>query len=149
MKLPDGIAWVRFVGTFWSQVAIAGPDECWDWTGGKRKGEYGGFKFDGASHLAHRVAYFLEYKEWPTVVRHTCDRPICCNPRHLVGGEQADNIAEAAARERMHSKISAEDAREIARSAEKGTVLAERYGVSPALVSMIRNGKARTHATAQ
>jgi hypothetical protein len=33
-------------------------------------------------------------------LRHTCDRPICCNPWHLVPGSAADNYHDALERNR-------------------------------------------------
>ena len=52
-------------------------------------------------------------------------------------------MADAVERERMFSKISLSQAREVRDSKEPGAVLAARFGVSEGLVSMIRNGKAR------
>lgn len=144
MKLPDNNQ--RHVARFWSQVEVRDPEECWPWLGGRRKGTYGGFKVDGISFLAHRLAFFLHYGWWPRVVCHTCDLPACVNPGHLVGGDQAANMAEAAKRSRMNSKLSLDQVREVRRSSEPGVALASHFGVSTALISMIRRGKARVHA---
>lgn len=37
------------------------------------------------------------------VARHTCDRPRCCNPAHLLWGSYADNTQDAIERGRMAS----------------------------------------------
>lgn len=51
--------------------------------------------------------------------------------------------ARRIASRRANSPVSQEDVEVIKASAEKGGVLAARYGISPALVSMIRTGKRR------
>ena len=50
---------------------------------------------------AHQVSYILKTRMLPPVVRHTCDNPLCVNPRHLVGGTQADNMQDMIARDRQ------------------------------------------------
>lgn len=135
------------IGRFWSRVDVG--DGCWDWLGYERKGGYGGIKFGHTAFLAHRVAHFLHTGELPTVVRHTCDRKSCVNPAHLLGGEQADNMREAAERGGRWTKITNAQAREIFESKLPDSVLAPRYGISKSMISLIRSGKARRHATAR
>lgn len=36
--------------------------------------------------MAHHVSYYLEYGEWPTVLRQTCNNVACVNPDHLTDG---------------------------------------------------------------
>jgi hypothetical protein len=89
---------------FWSKVAIAGPADCWDWQGSSRGGGYGRFKV--ASHVqiaAHRTAWTLHNDRDPggLIIRHKCDRPVCCNPFHLEIGTHADNVADKYARGRQ------------------------------------------------
>lgn len=84
---------------FWSKVEIGSDDECWLWLASRNK-RYGQFKLDGLMRKAHRVAYFLNTGEWPPVVMHKCDNPICVNPNHLVGGTQYDNVQDCIAKGR-------------------------------------------------
>jgi hypothetical protein len=138
----------RQIARFWSRVDVGDPDDCWPWLAGRRKRKYGGFKIGSVSVLAHRVAFFLHYGYWPENALHTCDEPSCVNPFHLLDGDQAQNMGEAASRERMASKLTLAQVQEIRQSNAKGIDLAQRFGVSKGLISMIRSGKARTHAIA-
>jgi hypothetical protein len=79
---------------FWDKVAIAGPQDCWDWQASRVPSGYGRFKV--ASHVqvaAHRIAWALHNARDPgeLIVRHKCDRPVCCNPAHLEIGTHKDN----------------------------------------------------------
>ena len=91
------------------------------------------------------------------VVRHTCDNPPCCNPAHLILGQQKDNIQDMHERGRASGgrtsrpgqsnpmcKLTDEQVSQIKsrRSAgEAGRALALEFGVSPAQISRIVTGK--------
>jgi hypothetical protein len=64
---------------------------------------YGAMRWRGRTVGAHRVAYELTHGPIPTgaVIRHSCDVTNCCNPAHLLTGTLADNMRDAADRQRM------------------------------------------------
>lgn len=96
---------------FWDRVdRSGGPDACWPWTGARNTFGYGNVGENGFTLTASRVAYELTYGFIPpgegyhgNVVRHTCDNPPCCNPRHLVLGTQADNNHDRDVRRRLYA----------------------------------------------
>ena len=78
------------------------PDECWLWTKSTNNDGYGHFGFKGRMIDAHRATAEIIYGPLTSdiVVRHSCDIPLCCNPKHLLMGTQADNIADCHRRKR-------------------------------------------------
>lgn len=66
---------------FWSKVdKSGGPDACWPWTDTPNRDGYGTFYWGVGQKLAHRVAWFLTYGEWPTnQLDHTCHNGTDCN----------------------------------------------------------------------
>lgn len=74
-------------------VAVAGPSECWLWTGGAFSGRYGRFSLGGKALLAHRVVYELHHGPVPEglYVMHKCNNKLCCNPKHLTPGSGSRN----------------------------------------------------------
>lgn len=85
---------------FFSYVKIR-PD-CWLWIGPKRAYRYGKFFFRGKHLAAHRFMYELCHGEIPLglIICHTCDVPLCVNPKHLYAGTQKDNMRDCIERKR-------------------------------------------------
>ena len=87
----------------WSKVDIKNEDDCWNWTACVARSGRGSFS-DGkyVKRQAHRVAYWLATGEEPRkkMVLHSCDNPICCNPKHLFLGSHADNMKDMANKQR-------------------------------------------------
>lgn len=136
---------------FWAKVDVRGPDECWPWLAGRVPAGYGKFKLDGKDVPAHRVAYEAVEGEIPEarILRHGCNNPPCCNPRHLTPGAHAQNQFDAVECRRRppslsgkhpRSKISAEDAAAIRPSSLPGTVLARQFGVAKSTIHFVRYG---------
>jgi hypothetical protein len=92
---------------FWRRIEKT-PDGCWLWQGATKESGHGQIDFDGHNIRVHRLTWLLarrqdlpeyilsdsgEYK--PFVVRHLiCNRAACCNPAHLVGGSQQENVQD-------------------------------------------------------
>lgn len=81
---------------FWEKVAYARNWKCWLWIGSKNNMGYGRINIKGKIKLAHRVAYELNIGEIPKgkFLLHTCDTPLCVNPKHLLIGTQKDNLQD-------------------------------------------------------
>lgn len=84
---------------FWSHVDKRGPDECWPWI--RRDGIWSlekkiQFHIENKyRHIAH-IAYELTFGTLlpGELVRHTCNHPSCCNPKHLLKGSHSDNMQD-------------------------------------------------------
>jgi hypothetical protein len=161
---------------FWRKVDTSGgPDACWPWMGGRKAKGYGNFflrreQADTGTRMvfvnAHKFAYLEKNGAIPDglVVRHTCDNPPCCNPKHLIPGTPRQNTADGIGKGRItiHArgtadrrksglliaaklrKLTDDDVRSICREVAAGTPqlrLAERHGVSPATICRIVAGK--------
>ncbi len=71
-------------------------DQCWEYQGYLDEWGYGSIKREGKTHRAHRYVYSKLTGEDITdkVLRHTCDNPACCNPKHLIPGTHDDNVQD-------------------------------------------------------
>lgn len=88
------------VDRFWDKVVVPdNPDACWGWRGSTNKGYAQLSSRRGASPIkAHRLSWELyngeELPDWADVC-HSCDNPLCTNPRHLSKCTHRQNMAEA------------------------------------------------------
>jgi hypothetical protein len=98
----------EFVKIFWSKINITREDSCWPWKLGVLRDDkpYGRICVGGKLKLAHRVAYEL-YNGMVVPdnlqVCHSCDNPICCNPKHLWLGTNADNMHDKSMKGRINT----------------------------------------------
>lgn len=152
---------MNFDERFWGRIdRSAGPNSCWMWTAGKFTEGYGAIHFRNSLWKASRVAWILVNGEIPEGmwVIHRCDNPPCCNPAHLFLGTAADNTHDMVAKDRVcrtsgEARWSAKVTEEIVRDMRRRYIprvvtlqqLADEYGVSFQLVSLIVNRKIWTH----
>ena len=142
---------------FWSKVDVVGENDCWLWLGAIGNAGYGDFKVTHAdtSFGAHRVAYAIfagvgmsEMKG--LVVRHSCDRPRCCNPFHLATGTHADNVIDRVRRGRSavgigNHKLTEDEVRAIRADNRASPILASIYGVSKWTIQSVRQRTSWKH----
>lgn len=133
--------------------------ECIEWAGCLSGDGYGTVTIGGIQKAAHRVAWekhnmqIIPKGMW---VLHKCDNPKCVNPEHLYVGTAKQNTADCIVRGRRNtpqgsgrpnSKLTESDVAEIRGrcGSERVGVLADRYHVSDATISMILSGKTWKH----
>lgn len=98
---------------FWGKVNVSKPEQCWPWTGAISSNGYGSVGYSNRICGAHRVAAYLSgiilSPVWEpslrerTLVLHTCDNPLCCNPNHLFVGNFKDNSDDKYLKQRANN----------------------------------------------
>jgi hypothetical protein len=136
----------------WSNVAKAGPNDCWNWTASVNKDGYGSVRVGPSSILAHRAAFALTADKMPKglCVCHQCDSPSCCNPSHMFASDHAGNMADMREKGRRkgaglresngRAKLTEKTALEIREKRSAGASLkelAEHYSVGKTTVSRV------------
>ena len=103
--------WEKIHGP-WSNPDL-GESDCWLFTGSWRS-RFGCGRIREAGRgsrclQVHVVAFQIVRGPVPTGMwlRHSCDRPLCCNPWHLEPGTAADNYTDQILRGRRRQRIAA------------------------------------------
>jgi len=132
-------------------------DGCWVWTRCKLR-KYGRFGLRGRIVAAHRLAYAMANNValvslGPHICHH-CDNPSCVNPAHLYEGDAQTNSDDKMRRGRAvvmrgeqhgRSKLVEGQVLAIRKDERLNRVLAQEYGVSCTLISMIKRRKIWRH----
>lgn len=125
---------------------------CWRWIGRTYPNTYGRIGYNGGELCSHRLSWIVHCGDIPDElwVLHKCDNPACVNPEHLFLGTHRDNEDDKISKGRQMkgdrhyaAKLTSSEVKEIRSVYGRGTgvQLAKKYGVSPGMISMIRNNK--------
>lgn len=102
VKLSD-----KDLARFWNKIDVKKKNDCWPWKNSTRGSlGYGQFRIGNKICDAHRIA--LELGHGPLkkgrYVCHSCDNPLCCNPHHLFGGTQKENMDDMSQKGRWRNQ---------------------------------------------
>lgn len=117
---------------------------------------YGSILYNKKVIGAHVMSWFFTKGSWPKYfLLHSCDNPLCVNPRHLREGTQQENMLEAIARGRMKigedrsfSKLNNFQVLEIKKLISDGispNIIANSYNVASGTIYSIKNEKSWKH----
>ena len=133
--------------------------DCIEHTGYVGRNGYGQKKYRGKVVAAHRLAYALDVGldvfTMGGSVLHSCDNPLCVNPKHLRLGTHMQNMQDKTERDRSAHKISLSDAEYIRNNFISGTrwnpsncaELAKKFRVHRQSIMNVVNGVSRVGST--
>lgn len=147
----------RVTAKFWRYVNIAGENECWEWLGSLNEKGYGKISVGRKFELrAHRLSYSLSINKPMSsnlCVLHSCDNPMCVNPKHLSEGTHADNTKDCVNKGRNspppvsygenhhNTKITNEEFQNIQNDNRKYKLIAKEYNLCEETVGRIKRNQ--------
>ncbi len=167
LHLETGTTFVSDQNTFrrFMSMIKSNGNSCWEWTGATVKG-YGHFRVMSSSGWimmrSHVYAARVVNRVTASVIRHTCDNTLCCNPEHLIEGTHQDNSNDMKSRGRAANGnrtvtkallesgklLDEEKVRTIRKMKSEGisqTKIAATIGVTKQSVSNVLTGKTWRH----
>lgn len=152
------------VARFRKKVKLGDESQCWPWTAGLFDHGYGAFRIRIATNvyrqvIATRIAYKLGHGVDPAgmFVCHSCDNPLCCNPKHLFLGTPTMNEQDKIAKGRRPSLFGEKSgvarltektvviARQMFASGKSQKAIANHLGVNQSTISLAVRGKTWSH----
>lgn len=124
---------------------------CWLWTGSYQSSGYGIYEMPFAQQRirAHRLSWLLHCGQLPRdlYICHQCDVRGCVNPKHLWIGTTQQNTADKVLKNRQarrtrencwNNKLDWEKVRLIRQDGRPRRIIAEQYGVSGSLITLVK-----------
>jgi hypothetical protein len=144
----------------WSQIEVAdSADPCWIWKGKTGKNGYGLIGGLGGNTAVYRLTWSMFNPDQESGngmnIRHLCNNPLCCNPRHLKLGTVKENAHDRIANgtqtrgsQSPGARLTEEQVYDILcahAEGEPSTLISEKYGVYYGTIDLILQRKHWTH----
>jgi hypothetical protein len=143
-----------------SKIKIDKKTDCWIWQGAQKGRGYGAVHYNKKLRRAHRVSFevFVGEIKKGKILLHSCNNPLCINPKHLSPGTHQENTKQMIEEGRANppkgekhyaAKLNKKDVAEIKSLIEETNLsnakIAERFNVDRRSIWGIRLGKTWKH----
>lgn len=122
-------------------------NDCWGWKGYKDTNGYPQLSDKGKEKMGSRISYtiFNGGIGEDLCVCHSCDNPICTNPKHLWLGTHLENMRDRDLKGRRKTKINLIIANKIREEYKQGlytyNTIADKYGIKQGTVGDILHNR--------